>query len=198
MTMTESIDFYFDFASPYGFLACRKVGDLASTVGRKVNWRPFLIGAVYKAHGGAPLAHPLKRDYVFKDVFRRAKIDGVERMQTPANFPASSVPPSRLAYWVEREAPEEMGAFVEAAYKAFWIDGRDTADPNAALEAAESLGFDRDKAMAGAKCQAVKDRLREVTETALERGVFGSPFILIDGDPFWGGDRFADIEALYG
>lgn len=196
--MTKSFDFYFDFASPYGYLASRKVGALAAAIGRDVNWRPFLIGAVYKAHGGAPLAHPLKSDYVFKDVFRRAKIDGVEGMQRPANFPASSVPPSRLAYWIERQDPDKMGAFVEATYKAFWIDGCDTADPNVALDAAESLGFDRDEALAGAGDQAVKDRLREVTETALERGVFGSPFIMIDDEPFWGGDRFADVEALYG
>jgi 2-hydroxychromene-2-carboxylate isomerase len=195
--MRKSFDFYFDFASPFGFLGSRKVSALAKAIGRDVNWRPFLIGAVYKAHGGLPLEHPLKKDYIFKDFYRRAKLDGIEAVRMPANFPANPIPPSRLAYWIEREAPEKMGAFVEAAYRAYWIDGKDTSDANVALDVAASLGFDRAAAAAGAQEQDIKDRLRHETENALARGVFGSPFILIDGEPFWGTDRFDDIERLY-
>ncbi|TAL98094.1 MAG: 2-hydroxychromene-2-carboxylate isomerase [Rhodanobacter sp.] len=195
--MTPSFDFYFDFASPFGFLASRRVSALAKAIGRDINWRPFLIGAVYKEYGGAPLDNPLKKDYTFRDFFRRARFDGIDEVRIPANFPASSVPPSRLAYWVEREAPERMGAFVEAAYRAYWIEGKDTADANAALNAAAGLGFDRNAAAAGAQQQDIKDKLRFETENALARGVFGSPFILIDDEPFWGSDRFEDIERLY-
>lgn len=196
--MSKTLDFYFDFASPYGFLASLKVAALAASIGRNVNWRPFLLGAVYKAHGGAPLAHPLKGEYMFKDVFRRAELDGLDGVQRPAHFPSSSVPPSRLAYWIDTVAPEKMGSFVTEVYKTFWIDGRDTSDPDAALDVAETLGFARADAMAGMQDPTIKTRLRDVTDEALARGVFGSPFILIDADPFWGGDRFADIERLYG
>lgn len=196
--MIKTFDFYFDFASPYGFLASRKVEALAQAIGRGINWRPFLIGAVYKEHGGAPLSHPLKNAYMFTDVFRRARLDGVEDMRKPENFPASSVPPSRLAYWVEREAPEHMAEFVKAAYGAYWIEGRDTADPDAALDAAQSIGLDRNAAAAGASEPDIKDRLRCETEAAIKRGVFGSPFIIIDDEPFWGDDRFGDIEKVHG
>lgn len=196
--MNPSFDFYFDFASPFGFLASRKVSALANTIGRDINWRPFLIGAVYKEYGGAPLSNPLKKDYLFKDFFRRAGLNEMHNLQMPANFPSSTVLASRLAYWVEREAPEKMGAFIESAYQAYWVDGKDPADPNAALDAVEALGFDRDAAAAGAQEQNIKDRLRVETENAIARGVFGSPFILIDEEPFWGEDRFDDIVRLYG
>ncbi|MFT6775918.1 MAG: 2-hydroxychromene-2-carboxylate isomerase [Paracoccaceae bacterium] len=196
--MTARMDFYFDFASPFGFLASRKIDALARAIGREITWRPFLIGAVYKAYGGGPLEHPLKKAYMFTDFRRRAKLDGAGEVTMPANFPASSVAPSRLTYWVDREAPEKTGDFVRAAYRAYWLDGRNTADPDAALDAAEAAGFDRAAAAAGAQDQRIKDRLRAETDAAPKRGVFGSPFILIDGAPFWGADRFDDIERLYG
>lgn len=196
--MTKSLDFFFDFASPYGFLAARKVSALAENIGRDINWRPFLIGAVYKAHGAAPLSHPLKGEYMFTDAFRRAKLDGIKGLSKPANFPAHSVPPSRLTYWIECQAPEKVAEFVVAAYEAYWTGDRDTSDIEAALDVAEALGFDRQQALVGAQDPEIKDRLRAVTDEALERGVFGSPFILIDDQSYWGGDRFADIEKLHG
>lgn len=196
--MTKSLQFYFDFASPYGFLASRKIVGLADAIGRAVVWRPFLIGAVYRTYGGAPLNHPLKKDYMIRDFARRATLDGLEGIRMPANFPASPVPPSRLTYWIEYEAPHRTGDFVQAAYRAYWIDGRDTADANVALDVAESIGLDRAVAADGMQEPAVKDRLRTETETAIARGVFGSPFIFVDGEPFWGGDRFQDIERLHG
>ncbi|CUH88053.1 2-hydroxychromene-2-carboxylate isomerase [Phaeobacter sp. CECT 5382] len=196
--MIKSLDFFFDFASPYGFLAARKLSALAENIGRDINWRPFLIGVVYQAHGSTPLSHPLKEEYMFTDAFRRAKLDGIERMNKPENFPAHSVPPSRLTYWIEREAPDRVSDFVVAAYQAYWTGGGDTSDMAAALDVAEALGFDRQKALAGMESPEIKGRLRAVTDEALERGVFGSPFILIDDQPYWGGDRFADIETLHG
>lgn len=196
--MTKRMDFHFDFASPFGFLASRKIDALARAIGRKITWRPSLISAVYKVFGGGPLDHPLKKVDMFTDFRRRATLDGAGDVTMSANFPASSALPSRMTYWIGREAPEQTGDFVRAAYRAFWLDGRDTADPDAAPDAAEALGFDRAAAAAGAQDQNIKDRLRAETDAAPKRGVFGSPFILIDGAPFWGADRFDDIERLYG
>lgn len=193
----KEIDFYFDFASPYAFLAARKLPELALRLGRKINWTPFLIGAVYKEHGGAPLSHPLKADYVFRDVFRRGKLDGVA-MTKPANFPAHPVPPSRVTYWIDREAPEKTTDFVLAAFDAFWTQGTDTSDAQASINIAASLGFDAATVAQGTQDADIKDHLRYVTEGALKRGVFGSPFIIVDDEPFWGGDRFDDIARLYG
>ena len=192
------MDFYFDFTSPYGFLASRTVDDLAQRIGRTATWHPFLIGAVYKEYGGAPLNNPLKRDYVFKDVFRTARLAGAGTMVIPENFPSSPVLPSRVFYWIDNQDPSKAREFAKQAYMAFWIDGRDPADPATSLEVAQGLGFDTEAITAGAQEQTTKDRLRDETGEAMKRGVFGSPFILIDDESFWGFDRFDHIAELYG
>ena len=78
--MTKTVDFYFDFTSPYGFLASQTIEALADKIGRQVIWHPFLVGAVYKEFGGAPLNNPLKFDYFKHDVARSAKLLDIERI----------------------------------------------------------------------------------------------------------------------
>lgn len=192
--MSDKIEFFFDFSSPYGFVASTLIDDIASKHGRTVIWRPFLIGAVYKEHGGVPLEHPLKREYVLKDFLRTGRFNGIPDMRLPDNFPANPIPPSRVFYWIDGQDPAKAAEFARAAYRKYWIDGRDTSDPQAAVEVAETLGFAASDVMAGAQDDAVKGRLREETAAAMERGVFGSPYIIVDGEPFWGGDRMAQID----
>lgn len=196
--MSQLMTFYFDFSSPYGFLASQKVGELATSIGRGIAWRPYLIGAVYKAYGGAPLEHPLKKAYVLEDFARSARLAGMADVRFPADFPASSVVPSRVLYWIEQQAPEMVGPFAERAFRAYWLDGNDVADRSVALRVAADIGFDAEAVANGVRAQAIKDRLRHVTDEAIERGVFGSPFIEIDGEHFWGFDRFNQIRALHG
>ena len=87
--MSAEIDFYFDFSSPYGFIASTLIDDLAAKHGRQVVWHPFLIGAVYKEHGGVPLEHPLKRDYALKDFIRTGRFNGI----TPSFFATMTIRP---------------------------------------------------------------------------------------------------------
>lgn len=192
--MSAEIDFYFDFSSPYGFIASTLIDDLAAKHGRQVVWHPFLIGAVYKEHGGVPLEHPLKRDYALKDFIRTGRFNGIPDMRFPANFPAHPIPPSRLFYWLEASDPGRAAAFAKAAYRAYWVDGQDTSDPAAALAVAAAMGIDEAEASSGMQDDAVKARLRQETEDAMARGVFGSPFFYVDGEPFWGGDRLAQMD----
>lgn len=196
--MSGPMTFYFDFSSPYGFLASQKVSELAESIGRKIAWRPYLIGAVYKAYGGAPLEHPLKKDYVLKDFARSARLAGMPHARLPQNFPTSSVPPSRVLYWIERQAPEKVASFAESAFRAYWLEGEDVGDGAVAVKVAASLGLDPAAITAGVQEQEIKDRLRSVTDDAIARGIFGSPFIQIEDEYFWGFDRFAQIQELYG
>jgi 2-hydroxychromene-2-carboxylate isomerase len=192
--MPDKIEFFFDFSSPYGFIASTMIDDTAERHGREVLWRPFLIGAVYKEHGGVPLEHPLKRHYALNDFLRAGRFNGIADMRLPDNFPANPLAPSRVFYWIDGQDPAKAVEFAKAAYRTYWIDGRDTSDPQAAVDVATTLGFSAGEVMAGAQDDAVKTRLRDETTAAMERGVFGSPYIIVDGEPFWGGDRMDHID----
>ena len=184
----HAVDFYFDFSSPYGFIAAMKIDRLGSG---RVTWRPFLLGAVYDKVGQSPLEHPLKRRYVIEvDVPRLGRRDGLA-IKVPAGFPEHSLPAARAFYWIDSRTPAQSVAFAKAAYRKYWLEGRSTADPDAAIEVATDLGFDRAQVAAGMQAPEVKARLKSENERAIAKGVFGSPFFLVDGEPFWGGDQLA-------
>jgi len=179
-----AIDFYFDFASPYGFIAAMQIDSLA----RPVIWRPFLLGAVYKTFGQSPLEHPLKRKYVIEvDAPRMARRIGLG-LKMPAGFPEHALPPARAFYWIEQRDPAKAVTFAKAAYCKYWLEGSATSD---AVAAAGSVGFERDAVLAGMQEPEIKARLIDENEAAIRNGVFGSPFFLVDGEPFWGRDRIA-------
>jgi 2-hydroxychromene-2-carboxylate isomerase len=185
------VDFYFDFASPYGFIAAMQMG----SIGRPVTWRPFLLGAVYKKVAQSPLEHPLKREYVIQvDAPRMARRIGLE-LKVPERFPEHALPPSRAFYWIERQDPATAVRFAEAAYRKYWLQGCATSDPTVAVDVGASVGFDRDSMSAGMQEDETKDRLLRENEEAIRRGVFGSPFFFADGEPFWGGDRIELFRA---
>jgi 2-hydroxychromene-2-carboxylate isomerase len=183
----SAIDFYFDFASPYGFIAAMQMEAIA----RPVRWRPFLLGAVHKAVGQSPLEHPLKRQYVIDvDAPRMARRIGLE-LKIPSDFPAHALPPARAFYWIDGRDPAKAIAFAKAAYRKYWLHGSPTSDAAVAIDAATSLGYDRDMVTAGMQEQATKDRLVFENEDAIRKGVFGSPFFFAGSEPFWGSDRIS-------
>jgi 2-hydroxychromene-2-carboxylate isomerase len=189
----EPIDFYFDFSSPYGYIAATKITGLAARHARSVRWRPFLLGAVYKETGQAPLENALKRNYLFRDLPRHARFHGIP-FEIPATFPEGLIAPARAVYWIEDRAPEKAGNFAEAAYRAYWVEGRRLADPNVVADIAAAQGFAKDDLLTGLNDAALKERFKRENEAALQRGVFGSPFIFVDGEPFWGSDRLDEVE----
>ena len=192
--MACCVDFHFDFSSPYGFLAAMKIErTLPRGRYRQLAWRPFLLGAVYQRFGQSPLEHPLKRRYVLEiDAPRIGRRNGL-MLKVPAGFPQHSLPAARAFYWIEARAPEKAADFAKAAYRKYWIDGHSTADPDIAIDAAAMLGFDRKRVAEGLQDPTVKLRLVTENEQAIANGVFGSPFIRVDGEPFWGSDRLDDV-----
>jgi 2-hydroxychromene-2-carboxylate isomerase len=192
--MACCVDFHFDFSSPYGFLAAMSIDAvLARSTFRKLRWRPFLLGAVYKRFGQSPLEHPLKRRYVIEiDVPRIGRREGLT-IQVPSGFPEHSLPGARAFYWIEARAPDKAPEFARIAYRKYWLEGHSTARPEIAIDAAAALGFDRNRVREGLEDPDVKQRLVNANEQAIARGVFGSPFIVVDGEPFWGNDRLDDV-----
>jgi 2-hydroxychromene-2-carboxylate isomerase len=192
--MANPIDFYFDFSSPYGYLASTKIDELAAKHGRAVSWRPILLGAVFKITGGQPLATiPLKNSYSAHDMARSARLMNVP-FKLPTKFPVAGQAPSRAFYWVGDKDPALAKKLAQALYHAYFAEDRDISNPEVTSNVAAKLGLDKGEVSQALNDPAVKERLRIEVDAAIERGVFGSPYIVIDGEPFWGADRLDQVE----
>ncbi|MCX7138612.1 MAG: 2-hydroxychromene-2-carboxylate isomerase [Proteobacteria bacterium] len=192
--MPAAIDFYFDYSSPYGYFAAMKIDDLAAKNGRSVNWKPILLGAVFKVTGGQPLPMlPLKGPYALRDILRSARFHGLPYQQ-PSKFPVATQAPARAFYWVNDRDPALAKKLAQALYQAYFVQDRDISSPEITADVAATLGLQRDEVLAALNDAAVKDRLKNEVDAAIKLGVFGSPYIVVDGEPFWGIDRFDQIE----
>jgi 2-hydroxychromene-2-carboxylate isomerase len=192
--MANPIDFYFDFSSPYGYFAGARIDALAAKYGRGVIWRPILLGVVFKITGQQPLPTiPLKGNYAQHDLVRSARLFGVP-YKMPSKFPVSGTAPSRAFYWVGDKDPALAKKLAQALYHAYFAEDRDISNPEVTANVAAKLGIDRDQLLQALNDPAVKERLKTEVDAAIERGVFGSPFIVVDKEPFWGSDRLDQVE----
>jgi 2-hydroxychromene-2-carboxylate isomerase len=189
------IDFYFDFSSPYGFLAAQKIEALAAKHGREVDWHPVLLGVIFKETGAAPLTMvPLKGDYSRRDFERSARFHGIAGFRMPPKFPIASQAPARIVLWRKAGDPAQAARVAKALYRAFFTEGVDISSPELAASVAAREGVDAAAARAAIDDPVIKDLLKREVDQAIARGVFGSPFIVVDGEPFWGLDRFDQVE----
>ena len=192
--MAAPIDFYFDFSSPYGFLASQKIEALAGKYGRSVDWHPVLLGVIFKETAMMPLTMiPLKGDYSKRDFARSARFHGID-FRMPSKFPISSQAPARIVLWLKARDPALAVRVANALYRAYFVEDVDISNPEAAVAIAASVGVDAGEIRAAIGEPAIKDQLKREVEQAMAVGVFGSPYIVIDGEPFWGLDRFDQIE----
>ncbi|MBK1698467.1 2-hydroxychromene-2-carboxylate isomerase [Rhodovibrio salinarum] len=193
--MPAPIEFYFDFSSPYGYLAAQEVEGVGRRQGREVVWKPFLLGAVFKTTGSAPLLDiPMKGDYAKRDMDRSARRIGVP-FQLPTPFPFSAVAPARAFYWLADQNTMAAKDLAMALFHAAFGQGHDISAPDAVAKTAAMHGHDPAAVRAAHDDPAVKQRLKDEVQAAQDKGVFGSPFLLVDGEPFWGHDRLGDAEA---
>ncbi len=191
--MPEPIDFYFDFSSPYGYLAAKRIDALAAKHGRGVKWRPHLIGATFKTTGSRPLTTiPMKGDYAMIDMPRTARLHAIP-FTMPRSFPFLSVAAARAFYWLDDRDPAKARDLAEALYDETFGAGGDITNADKIVEIAAGLGVDGAALGAALGDPAVKQRLKDEVAAAIERGVFGSPYIFVDGEPFWGHDKLADV-----
>jgi 2-hydroxychromene-2-carboxylate isomerase len=192
--MANAIDFYFDFSSPYGYFAATQIEGLAAKHGRTVTWRPILLGAVFKITGGQPLPTiPLKGSYAAHDLARSARLLNVP-FRLPTKFPVSGTAPSRAFYWLGDKDPAAAKQFALALYHAYFAEDRDISNPEVSANVAAKLGVDKAALLQALNEAAVKERLKSEVDAAIERGVFGSPYIVVDGEPFWGSDRLDQVD----
>jgi 2-hydroxychromene-2-carboxylate isomerase len=192
--MPEPIDFYFEFASPYGYFASMRIDTIAANYDREVVWRPIMLGAALKTMGAGPMSEiPLKGEYFRRDVPRCARLLDIP-LKLPPVLPMNSLAASRGFYWLHDRDQDVAKGFAQAVYHAHWGEGRDMSTVDQVAEVAEILGLGKAELDAACADPAVKQRLKDETDASLKRGVFGSPFIFVDGEPFWGADRLNQVE----
>jgi 2-hydroxychromene-2-carboxylate isomerase len=192
--MTAPLEFYFDFSSPYGYLASERIDALAARFGRKVRWRPILLGVLLRETGGTPPTQvPAKRSYFLCDFARSARFMDIPYAQ-PQPFPVATQHAARAYYWLLDQDHALARRFAHAVFRAYFVDGQDISTSECVLALAAQAGAEP-AALAAALLEPVlKERLKTECATALVKGVFGSPHIIIDGEHFFGADRLPQIE----
>jgi 2-hydroxychromene-2-carboxylate isomerase len=194
--VTRTLEIYWDFSSPFAYLGATQAEALAARTGAKLTWRPMLLGAVFKAIGQeqAPILTwgEAKRNYYFKDLTRWADLYGVP-FRFPTRFPMLTLKALR-AYLALPEG--RRGAFRERTFRAYWAEDRDIGDEKVLAELA---GEEVSALAARIQAPEIKNELTLATQEAIDRGVFGAPTWIVDGQElFWGQDRIALVERALG
>lgn len=193
--MRTDIAFYFDFASPYAYLAATRIERLAAAHGKRVHWKPVLLPALSQLAGTqlAPFV-PLKWQYVQHDLVRSARQAGIP-YRLPPGFPQLLLGPGRAMTWLATAHGEDTAAaFARTCLTAYFGDGVDIGDREVLAGIAGGLGVERAALLAALEDEAVKAAFKQASVDAVAQGVFGVPFMIVDGEPFWGFDRLDQLE----
>jgi 2-hydroxychromene-2-carboxylate isomerase len=190
------IRFWFDFISPYGYLASLRIDELAARHGRTVHWHPLLVGVtVLRTMGLKPLMDtPLKKDYAVREIARYTRRHGVALRRDIAAAPMNPLPAGRAFAWLRAHAPEHAKPFARAVFHAVWAEAHDVVERDALIACAERSATPTeliDDAIAAPDAGAL---LRAEVQGAIDAGAFGSPFIVVDDEPFFGVDKLELID----
>ena len=192
--MSAPIDFYFDFSSPYGYFASERIDALADRHGRAVMWHAIVLDAQFQPQGGVKIPAALMRsEYVKRDTERTAAFLGIPYKE-PAHYPVHTEHAARAFQWLSDRNPDEARAFAHGVFRAYFVEGRNISEPAVLLEIAATLGLDREEVSNAFSDLATKARLKAEIDLAEARGVFGSPFFIVEGEGFWGPDRLPQLE----
>lgn len=188
------VQFYFDFSSPYSYIASEWIEAVAARHGRRVQWHAILLGATFQAAElRSPISHPIKRDYTLRDFERSARFAGLPYRQ-PETFPIPTQNAARVFWWLHEQDPARAIAWAHAGLRAYFTRGVVLSDVEALKALLNESDIDADAAEAAWTDPAWKARLKAENEAAVGAGVFGAPYFIVDGEPFWGNDRQAQIE----
>ena len=183
--------FYYDLGSPYAYLAAERVNALfVDAVGEPPEWRPVLLGALFKRFGRDSWANGPDRASGIEEVERRASSYGLPPLRWPEPFPGNTLVAMRTATYAK-----ELGravAFSLAAFRQAFAAGRDLTDPDNVVLAAAAVELHPRAVTAAVERDSVKRALRDATERAGDLGVRGVPSVVVDGEVFWGDDRLVE------
>ena len=190
------VEFFFDFGSPTTYLAWTQLPRIATDCGAALEWRPMLLGGVFKATGNAsPVTVTAKGRWMGEDIRRWAARYGVPFTFNP-HFPINTLTLMRGAVGVQLRRPQDFTRYVEAVFRAMWVEPRDLGETEVLAHTLAAAGFDAGFTDIVADPE-VKAALIANTEEAVRRGVFGAPTMFVGSEMFFGQDRLEFVrEAL--
>lgn len=195
--MSKTVEFYFDLGSPATYLAYTQLPKICAQTDSQLIYIPILLGGVFKATGNAsPATIPAKGAYMFQDLDRYARRYGVPLKFNP-NFPINTLMLMRAVTGMQLRHPERFLAFIDCLFQAIWVEGRNLDDLATVATVLTQNGFDPTEVLALTADEEVKTALKNNTEKAVQRGVFGAPSMFVDNQLFFGQDRLDFVlEAL--
>jgi len=188
------IDYYFATLSPYCYLAATRLEEVAKKNGATINYKPFDIMQGFARTGGTKPAdrHISRVEYRAQELVRQAKKLGMAFNLKPAHWPTNGAPSSYAFIAASNAGGGDLGALAHAFTRACWAEEKDIAQDDVIRACLVEAGFDPDLADSGL-LQGAETYNRNL-EDAVEAGVFGAPFYVIDGQRFWGQDRIEDVD----
>jgi 2-hydroxychromene-2-carboxylate isomerase len=191
--MTTTIDFYFDYLSPFAYLASLAAPDLASRNDARIRWRPVLFAGLLDHWGQlGPAEIPPKAVHAFRACARYATARGIA-LRSPRFHPFKPLTALRATL---AASDEERPSAIRALYEHGWVDGGDLGDPTEIRAALTAAGLDGAALVDQAGTQPLKDLLKQETDAAIARGVFGIPTFILGDELFWGLDQLEYVELV--
>ncbi len=194
--MRPSMQFYFDFISPFGYFASLRVDELAARHGREVEWCPMLLGVtVFKIMGMKSLLEtPLKGDYIRREFARYVRRHGLplkRRADDPMMDPRAA---ARAYYWTLTHHPTLAKPLARCLLQRYWVAAEDLSTAAAIAAGPLPSGLPATDLEQGIASEESRHLLRSAVEQSIERGVFGSPTVAVDGELFWGVEALATLD----
>ncbi|HDS1746102.1 MULTISPECIES: 2-hydroxychromene-2-carboxylate isomerase [Pseudomonas] len=187
--MSKTVEFFFDLGSPASYLAWTQLPALCARHGAALRYRPMLLGGVFQATGNAsPVMIPAKGRYMFTDLARFAARYGVP-FGLPPGFPINTLALMRGLVGTQLRAPERFDALLAALFNGLWVQRRNLGDVTVLEQVLAEAGFTAAEFQLLTGDEEVKAALKQATEEAVERGVFGAPTCFVDGQMYFGQDR---------
>ncbi|OIN44953.1 disulfide bond formation protein DsbA [Pseudomonas azotoformans] len=195
--MSKTLEFFFDLGSPATYLAYTQLPALCAATATQLVYKPMLLGGVFKATGNAsPITIPAKGRYMFDDLARYAQRYNVPLQFNP-HFPINTLMLMRAVTGIQLHQPKRFQDFVDCLFHALWVEGRHLGDPAVVAAVLTENGFDPNEILNLANDETVKAALKDTTEQAVQRGVFGAPSMFVGNQLFFGQDRLEFVrEAL--
>lgn len=192
--MTKTLEFFFDLGSPASYLAWTQLPALCASTGATLHYRPMLLGGIFQATGNSsPAAVPAKGRYMATDLLRHARRYDVPFAFNP-HFPINTLALMRGAIGYQMQRPEDFARYLEALFKALWIDQRNLSDEAVLAAVLTEGGLEPEQFRSLITEDSVKNALKANTEEAVQRGVFGAPSFFLGDEMFFGQDRLSFVE----